>query len=69
MQANGEIEAHISERVTKTAGVVRRIGDIGKKRLKKDWNRRIKLFDALAWPVLGYGAELWGWKERKGTER
>ena len=25
-------------------------------------------FDTLAWPVLGYGAELWGWKGWKKIE-
>lgn len=27
------------------------------------------LFDRLVWTVLGYGAEIWGWKEREGMER
>lgn len=26
------------------------------------------LFDRLVWPVLGYGVEIWGWKEREKVE-
>lgn len=29
----------------------------------------IWLFDTLVWTVMGYGTEIWGWKERKAVER
>lgn len=35
---------------------------------KKDWKRRIWLYDTLIWTVMGYGDEVWGWKERKEME-
>ena len=60
MQSNGELMAHIRERIMKTSGVIRRICGIGKRRFEKD---------TLAWSVLGYGAELWGWKEWNEIER
>lgn len=27
------------------------------------------LFDTLVWTVIGYGTEIWGWKERKVVKR
>lgn len=27
----------------------------------------IWLFDTLVWTVMGYGTEIWGWKERKAV--
>lgn len=27
------------------------------------------MFDRLVWMVLGYGVEVWGWKEREGMEK
>lgn len=27
------------------------------------------MFDRLVWAVIEYGAEIWGWKERKKVER
>lgn len=26
------------------------------------------LYDTLVWTVMGYGAEIWGWKERRRIE-
>lgn len=34
---------------------------------KKAVDRR--LFDRLVWMVMGYGVEIWGWKEREKLER
>lgn len=38
---------------------------IGKRRFRRDWGRRVWLFDVLVWLVMGYGVEVWGWKERE----
>lgn len=27
------------------------------------------MFDTLIWMILGYGAEIWGWKEREKVEK
>ena len=27
------------------------------------------LFNKLVWPVVGYGAEVWGWREREREDR
>jgi len=42
---------------------------IGKRRFGKDWGKRIWLFDRLVWTVMGYGVEIWGWKERERMEK
>lgn len=41
---------------------------IGKRRFGKDWGRRLWLFNRLVWTVLGYGVEIWWWKEREKVE-
>ncbi|KYN14427.1 hypothetical protein ALC57_13379, partial [Trachymyrmex cornetzi] len=38
---------------------------IGKR--KKDWKRRVWLFDKLIWAMVSYGVEIWGWKEREAV--
>ena len=38
------------------------------RRVKDDRKMRIWLFDSLAWSVLCYGVEIWGWKEYKKVE-
>lgn len=42
---------------------------IGKRKFGADWERRLWIFDRLVWTVMGYGIEIWGWKEREGLER
>lgn len=69
LQRNGVQKAQIKERVRRAAAVMREIWGIGKKRFGKDWEKRIWLFDRLVWTVLGYGVEIWGWKERQRVER
>ncbi|XP_025993782.2 uncharacterized protein LOC113004505 [Solenopsis invicta] len=68
-QTNGGQEAHLRERIRKAASAMGQVWGIGKRRFGKDWGRRVWLFDRLVWTVMGYGAEVWGWKEREGIER
>jgi len=42
------------------------MGDRG--RFGGNW-RRVWMFDTLVWTVMGYGVEIWGWKEREGIEK
>ena len=56
---------HIRDRIKKAAGIMKQIWGIGKRRIKKDWKRRMWLFNTLVWPIIGYGAEIWGWRERE----
>jgi hypothetical protein len=69
LQRNGGQEAHVRERIKKAAAVMKQVWGIGKRRYGNDWGRRIWLFDRLVWTVLGYGVEIWGWKEREEVER
>ncbi|XP_039312991.1 uncharacterized protein LOC120359478 [Solenopsis invicta] len=68
-QRNGGQEAQIRDRVAKAAAVKGQVWGIGKRRFGRDWKRRVWLFDTLVWTVMGYGVEIWGWKEREGVER
>ena len=38
------------------------------RRFGKDWGRRVWLYDRLVWAMVGYGAEIWGWKGRERVE-
>ena len=66
---NGGQERQIRERVRKAMGVMGQVWGIGKRKFRGDWERRIKMFDWLVGSVLGYGAEIWGWKEWGEIER
>lgn len=37
---------------------------IGKRRFSGDWGRKIWMFDRLIWTVMGFGADIWGERER-----
>jgi len=50
-------------RKRKGAAVMSEIWRIGKRKFGRDWGKRLWLFDALVWSVLGFGVEVWGWKE------
>jgi len=62
-QRNGGRELHVKERVKKGAAVMGQVWGIGKRKFGRDWGKRLWLFDALVWSVLGFGVEVWGWKE------
>lgn len=68
-QRNGGIERHVGERVRKAGGVMREVWEIGKRWFGEDVRRRFWLFDMLVWTVMGYGVEIWGWRERERIER
>ena len=52
----------------KGAAVMGKVWGLGKRLFGKDWGRRIWLFDRLVWAVVGYGVEVWGWRERGKVE-
>jgi len=68
-QKNGGREAQIKDRVRKGAAIMGQVWGIGKRRFSGDWSRRLWLFDALVWSVVGYGVEIWGWREWDSVER
>ena len=67
--ANGDQKAHIRDRIKKVAGIMKQIWGIGKRRFKKDWKRRMWLFDTTVWPVIGCGTEIWGWRMEDGDRK
>ncbi|XP_012231352.2 uncharacterized protein [Linepithema humile] len=69
LKRNGKQEAHVREKVKRAAAIMGQVWGIGKRRFGKDWGRRLWLFDRLVWTVMGYGAEIWGWKEREKMEK
>ena len=69
IQRNGKQDGQVRDRIKRGAAVMGQVWGIGKRRFGSNWGRRIWLFDALVWTVLGYGVEIWGWEEREGLER
>ncbi|XP_025262551.1 golgin subfamily A member 6-like protein 22 [Camponotus floridanus] len=69
MKGNSSDEGQIKKLEGKAKSVVGRIWSIGERKFKEDWDKRMRLFDALIESVMMYGAEIWGWKERKELER
>ncbi|KMQ90927.1 hypothetical protein RF55_9259 [Lasius niger] len=47
MQKNGRQKVHIRERVKKGAAVMNQVWGIGKRKFKREWGKRIWLFDKL----------------------
>ncbi|XP_050452139.1 probable multidrug resistance-associated protein lethal(2)03659 [Cataglyphis hispanica] len=56
----------IRDRLRKGAAVMSQVWGIGKRKFKNDWGKRLWLFDKL---VMGYGVEIWEWRERKELEK
>jgi len=69
LQRNGGQEAHVRGRVKKAAAIMGQVWGLGKRRFGKDWGKRLWLFDKLVWTVMGYGVEIWGWREREEVEK
>lgn len=69
MQRNGGQDAHVKDRIKRTAVIMGQVWGTGKKRFRGDWNRRLWLLDRLVWTVMSYGVEIWGWKERERVDR
>lgn len=47
LQGNGGQEVHVKERVRKAAAMMKQEWEIEKRRFRKDWGRRLWLFDRL----------------------
>lgn len=65
LQRNGGQDAQVRDRGKKAAAIM---GN-RKEKVRKRLGRRLWLFDRLVWPVIEYGVEVWGWKEREKLER
>lgn len=68
MKENGKEEGQIRKLKEKANTVMSTIWGIGESLFRDSWCLRMRLFDTLVKSVMEYGAELWGWKERKDLE-
>lgn len=69
IQRNWIQKAQVKDKIRKTAVAITQVWSRGKRRFKRNWERRVWLFDRLVWTVIRYGVEIWGWEERKEMER
>ena len=65
---NNKADQHIKEIVKKGIIAMRKTWGIGESILKDDFNKRMMMFDYLVKSIILYGAEIWGWTERKQIE-
>jgi len=69
LQKNGGQEAQVKDRGKKAAAILGQVWGIGKKKFGRYQGRRLWLFDRLVWTVMGYGVEVWDWKEKEELEK
>jgi len=55
--------------VRKAMAVMGQVWRIEKRKFGGNWERRLKLFDWLMESVVGFGAEIWRWKEWEKVEK
>lgn len=69
-EVQGRQDGHLRKRVRKEAAVLGQVWGIGKRKFGGDWGKRVWLLygNRLVWLIIGYGVEIWGWKERGGIE-
>jgi len=67
-QRNGGQEGQVRDRVKRGMAAMGQVWGIGKRKFGGDWGKRLWLFDSLVWPIMGYGVEIWGWRERSQME-
>lgn len=63
LQRNGGEETHVKERTRRAASNGSNMG-YREEMVWEGSGRRLWLFDRLVWTVMGYGVEIWDWKER-----
>jgi len=67
-QRNGGQEEQVKDRMRRGMAAMGQVWGIGKRKFGRDWGKRIWMFDALIWAIMGYGSEIWGWRERRQIE-
>ncbi|XP_024888003.1 uncharacterized protein LOC112464939, partial [Temnothorax curvispinosus] len=65
----GNYVDHIKELKRKGRIAVNRVWGLGERLCKDDFSRRWTLFKYLVKSVMEYGAEIWGWSEKKELEK
>ena len=69
MQKNGGADKHIEERIRRATVAMKQTWSIGERLFKEDFERKIKMFDALVGSIALYGAEIWGWREEEKMDK
>jgi len=69
MQKNKGVEKHIEERLRRAVIAMKQTWSIGERLFKEDFERRVKMFNALVGSVALYGAEIWGWKKDERLDK
>ena len=69
MRRNNGEQADMEHLEKKAVGVLGRVWSMGERKLRKSFSGRIKLFDTSVASMITYGAEIRGWKRRKGLEK
>lgn len=69
LQKNGGAEKHVLERMRRATIAMKLTWSIGERLFRENYERRIKMFDALVGNVALYGAEIWGWKKEERLDR
>lgn len=55
LQKNGGQEVHIKNRIKRATTVMGQVWGIGKRKFRREWGKKLWLFDRLVWMVVGYG--------------
>ena len=67
--SEGNYKDHLAELRRKGIAAAKKTWGLGENRCKDDFKRRKMLFKYLVKTVISYGAEVWGWIERKELDR
>ena len=69
MKTNNKDDEQIRRAAKKANVALGKVWSIGERLFKNDWKNRMKIFEALVQSIVMYGAEIWGWRERREIER
>lgn len=65
LKKNGDEEGHVRDTARKVNIVMKKVWVVGERWFRGDFKRRMWLFRCLVAGLVLYGAEVWGWKEKR----
>jgi len=68
LKKNGGNDGKIRKLKKKGNIIMRKVWDLEERLFKDDFRRRMMLFRYLVMEIIMYGAEIWGWRERRELE-
>jgi len=69
VRRNGGDEGQIKDIKKKTNIVMRQVWELGERRFKDDFRRRMVLYRYLVLEVMMYKVKIWGWREREELKK